>query len=339
MKGFKASLAFGTSPCQPNCLSKAFVADPAADPGSTHTGMPRRRKLCDKQASQARCGKVCPACNLTGHNHYRYLTFLGLPEIKAQMHWNSAPLTLRCVADFYKMDDFLKGITSLKSIELNLLGNIEGKSVLHLQCHFGQDSISLSKMGAQVTAVDFSENAIQIANNLNIKMNTDVVFINCDLYSLPKILNQKFDIVFTSYGTIGWLPNIDKWANVVSHFLKPNGKFVFAEFHPVIWMYDDNLENITYKYFKDKPIIEETSGTYANVNAPIKDKSITWNYGLSEVINALINNGLTINQFNEFDYSPYNCFNQTEEFEKGKFRIKHLGNKIPMVFSIEATKK
>ena len=108
MKGLKASLAFGKGTYQSNCLSKAFVADPATAPSSTHTGMPKRRKRCDKQASQARCGKVCPACNLTAHNHYRYLSFLDLAEIKAQMHWNlkegSAPLTLGCVAEFYKMD-------------------------------------------------------------------------------------------------------------------------------------------------------------------------------------------------------------------------------------------
>jgi len=250
--------------------------------------------------------------------------------------WNNR-VNHHVASDFYKMDDFLNGNTSLNSIELDLLGNIKGKSVLHLQCHFGQDSISLSKMGAQVTAIDFSEKAIETANNLNIKMNTDVVFINCDLYSLPKILNLKFDIVFTSYGTIGWLPNIDKWANVVAHFLKPLGKFVFVEFHPVIWMYDDNLEKVTYKYFRDKPIIEETIGTYANVNAPIADKSITWNYSLSEVINALINNGLTINHFNEFDYSPYNCFSNCIEFEPRKYRIKHFEDKIPMVYSILAT--
>jgi hypothetical protein len=106
MKGLKASLAFGTGPCQSNCLSKAFVADPAAAPSSTHTGMPKRRMRCDKQASQARCGKLCPACNVTAHNHYRYLSLLGLAEIKAQMHWKEgrAPLTLSCVAEFYKMN-------------------------------------------------------------------------------------------------------------------------------------------------------------------------------------------------------------------------------------------
>jgi hypothetical protein len=106
MECIKASLAFGTSPCKATCLSKAFVVDPAATASSTHKGMPKRRKHCDKQAAQAQCGKVCPACNVTAHNHYRYLSFLGLAETKEQMHWKegSTPLTLGCVAEFYKMD-------------------------------------------------------------------------------------------------------------------------------------------------------------------------------------------------------------------------------------------
>jgi hypothetical protein len=112
-----------------------------------------------------------------------------------------------------------------------------------------------------------------------------------------------------------------------------------ADFHPVIWMFDNDFKKVFYSYFNIEPIIELESGTYADKNSKIETKTITWNHPTSEVLNALIQSGLEINSFNEYDYSPYNCFNQTEEFEKGKFRIKHLGNKIPMVFSIEATKK
>lgn len=241
-------------------------------------------------------------------------------------------------SDFYKMDDFLKEASSLNSIELDLLGNIEGKSVLHLQCHFGQDSISLARLGAKVTGVDFSEKAIEKANEIAKQTNTAIEFICCDIYDLPNQLTQKFDVVFTSYGTIGWLPDVNNWAHIVSHFLKPNGQFVFAEFHPVVWMYDNDFKFIQYNYFKDEPIVEFENGTYADRNAEINGESITWNHSLSEVINALINNGLNILQFNEFDYSPYSCFSNVVEFEKGKFRIAEHGNKIPMVYSILAQK-
>ncbi|RXR19385.1 class I SAM-dependent methyltransferase [Flavobacterium amnicola] len=249
---------------------------------------------------------------------------------KTEVHVNS---------EFYDNESFLKGKSTLNEIELQLLGDISGKKILHLQCHFGQDTMSFSRMGAQATGVDLSDKAIEKAKEFNTQLGLDARFICCDLYDLPNHLHEQFDIVFTSYGTIGWLPDLDKWAKVVARFLKPTGRFVFAEFHPIVWMFDNDFKEVFYNYFNVCPIIEDESGTYADRYANIEAKTITWNHPTSEVLNALINNGLEINCFNEYDYSPYNCFNQTEEFEFNKFRIKHLKNKIPMVFTILATKK
>ncbi len=248
---------------------------------------------------------------------------------KTDVHINS---------EFYDNKTFLEGRNSLNSIELELLGDIKGKSILHLQCHFGQDTISLNRLGANVTGIDLSNKAIERAKELAAKTTSDAKFICCDIYDLPKYLDDEFDIVFTSYGTIGWLPDIDKWAKIVSKFLKPNGKFVFVEFHPLVWMFDDNFAKIKYNYFNDGPIVETEKGTYADTNAPLINKSVSWNHSISEVINSLLQNGLEINSMQEFDYSPYNCFNETIEFEPQKFRIKHLENKIPMVYSIVASK-
>ncbi len=242
-------------------------------------------------------------------------------------------------SDFYDVAGFLNGNTSLNSIELNLLGNVTGKSILHLQCHFGQDTISLQRLGAMATGVDLSDQAITSANELAAKAGCTPTFICCDVYDLPHHLNQQFDIVFTSYGTIGWLPDLAKWASIVSQYLKPGGKFVFVEFHPVVWMFDDDFKNISYHYFNTGAIVETESGTYANREAPIKQEYVMWNHGMGEVLNGLINNGLEINSVDEFDYSPYNCFRETLEFESKKYRIKHLENKIPMVYAIVATKK
>ena len=224
-------------------------------------------------------------------------------------------------------------------IELELLGDISNKKILHLQCHFGQDTISFSRMGAKAIGVDLSDKAIERAREFTTLLNLDTTFVCCDIYDLPNHLNEKFDVVFTSYGTIGWLPDLTKWAGVVSHFLKQSGKFVMADFHPVVWIYDDNFKSVFYNYFNVEPIIENTTGTYADKIAKIETKSVGWNHSTSEVLNALIQSGLELNCFNEYDYSPYNCFNETEEFESGKFRIKHFENKIPIVFSLVATKK
>ena len=242
-------------------------------------------------------------------------------------------------SDFYDLEGFLKGKTSLNDIELDLLGDVKGKTILHLQCHFGQDTISLSRLGAEVTGVDLSDKAIENAKRIAKDTKSSAKFICCDIYDLPNHLEQQFDIIYTSYGTIGWLPDLDKWAEIVSKFLKPDGRFVFVEFHPVVWMFDDNFEKIGYNYFNSGAIVETESGTYADKTADITQEYVVWNHGLSEVINSLINSGLQIKGLDEFDYSPYNCFNKTIEFEPGKYRIEHLENKIPMVYSIVARKE
>lgn len=258
-------------------------------------------------------------------------------EINRQS-WNNRVET-HLKSEFYDHDNFLKGKTSLNPIELELLGDLDGKSVLHLQCHFGQDTISLSRFGAEVVGVDLSDKAIECAKQIATETGSNAHFICCDIYDLPNHLDKLFDIVFTSYGTIGWLTDLDKWAMIVSKFLKPNGQFVFVEFHPVVWMFDDNFEKIGYNYFNSGAIVESESGTYADKTAEISQKYIMWNHGLSEVMNNLIKNGLEINVLNEYDYSPYNCFNKTIEFEPEKYRIEHLENKIPMVYSMVATKR
>ncbi|WP_396194069.1 class I SAM-dependent methyltransferase [Flavobacterium sp.] len=252
--------------------------------------------------------------------------------------WNDK-VDVHMASDFYDMEGFLKGKSTLNEIELNVLGDVSGKKILHLQCHFGQDTLSLARMGAEVTGVDLSDKAIARAQEIAQKLNLESTFVCCDIYDAPNFISKKFDIVFTSYGTIGWFPDLEKWAKVVSHFLKPNGQFIMADFHPVVWMFDNDFETVFYNYFNVEPIVESETGTYADKQADIETKTITWNHPISEILNSLIQSGLEINSFNEYDYSPYNCFNKTEEFEKGKFRIKHLENKIPMVYSILGTKK
>ena len=252
--------------------------------------------------------------------------------------WNNK-VDFHVKSDFYDLDGFLKGNTSLNDIELTLLGDIKGKSILHLQCHFGQDTISLARLGAAVTGIDLSDKAIEKARELSLKTDTAASFICCNIYDLPRHLDTPFDIVFTSYGTIGWLPNLDKWAHIVSQFLKPNGRFIFVEFHPVVWMFDDDFKEIGYNYFNTGAIVETTSGTYADKDADITQEYVMWNHGINEVLNSLLKNGLALNSFDEFNYSPYPCFKKTVEFEKKKYRIPHLGNKIPMVYAVMATKK
>lgn len=251
--------------------------------------------------------------------------------------WNNR-LESHLNSDFYDMPAFLNGKSSLHDIELDLLGDVKGKKILHLQCHFGQDTISLARMGAIVTGIDLSDASIKKAKEIAATTTSSAKFICSSVYDLPNHLDDTFDIVFATYGTIPWLPDLDKWGNVIQHFLKPGGLFVFAEFHPVIWMFDDDLEKVAYHYNNVAPIIEEETGTYADKDADIRSKYVCWNHGIGEVTNSLIKNNLQIKQLNEFCYSPYSFLPGSEEFEAGKFRVKQFGNKFPLVYSILAVK-
>ncbi len=252
--------------------------------------------------------------------------------------WN-AKVDPHLKSDFYFVDEFIKGRTSLNAIEIQLLGAIKGKKILHLQCHFGQDSISLSRLGAKVTGVDLSDKAIEAAKDLAQKCGSDTEFVVSDVYNLPNILEEKFDIVYTTYGTIGWLPDLKKWAKVISSFLKPGGKLIFVEFHPFIWMFDNDFTKIEYDYFLGEPIVETVEGTYADKSAKISLQEVGWNHELSDVVQSLINEDLEIKNFQEYNYSPYSCFKNMEEFEKGKYRIPQFGAKVPYVYSLVSQKK
>jgi SAM-dependent methyltransferase len=247
-------------------------------------------------------------------------------------------------SSFYNLAGFKAGENVLTPIELNEVGKVKGKKMLHLQCHFGMDSLNWARLGADVTGVDLSDEAIKEARQLNDdpSINTrgmEAKFICCNVYDLKEHLDEAFDIVFTSYGVIGWLPDLDRWAEIIAHYLKPGGIFYMAEFHPVVWMFDDEFTHIKYYYDNREVIVTENEGTYTDRNANIKGKEYGWNHSISEVLNALINAGLEIELFNEYMYSPYSCFRNSIEFEKGRWHIKGMEGKIPMVYSIRAVRK
>ncbi|CAF0760757.1 unnamed protein product [Rotaria sp. Silwood1] len=258
--------------------------------------------------------------------------------------WNDK-VDYHVVSPMYNVAGFLAGANSLNKIESDLLGNIQGQRILHLQCHFGLDSLSLVRCGAQhVTGVDLSDQAIDKARELaeTLNLTTSTRFICCNIYDLQEHLScdqdELFDIVFTSYGVTAWLPDINKWASLISRYLKPNGIFIIVEFHPVLWMFDDMFSRIEESYFNQKVIISQCNGSYADRNAPISNSSVEWNHSLSEIVQALIDHDLRINVLQEFDYSPYDCFLNTVKTDDGFYRIKGLEKKLPMIYAIKATK-
>lgn len=257
-------------------------------------------------------------------------------EVNKELWNKKTPIHVK--SEFYDVKSFKKGKTSLNPAELDSIGDVNGKSLLHLQCHFGMDSLSWSRLGAKVTGVDLSDKAIEQARTLNDELGLNAEFICSDIYDLKNNLTGKYDIVFTSYGTIGWLPDLEKWADIVSHFLKPGGVFFIAEFHPVIWMFDDNFTHFQYSYFNDGPIIEEVNGSYADRNADLKHLSYGWNHPLSDVFSSLMKQNLHVTEFKEYSYSYYKCFNNTVRNELGYWEIKGLEGKMPLMYSIKAVK-
>jgi SAM-dependent methyltransferase len=264
--------------------------------------------------------------------------------------WNQRT-TIHKDSSFYNLSGFKNGENVLTPIELNELPNVKGKKMLHLQCHFGMDSLNWARLGADVTGVDLSDVAISEAKKLNDELGLIAKFICANVYDLdPRNTESKippleggeaFDIVFTSYGTIGWLPDLDKWAAIISHYLKPGGIFYIADFHPVVWMFDDEFTHIKYYYDNREVIVMENEGTYTDTDhkSDIKGKEYSWNHSISELLNALIKQGLQIQHFNEFMYSPYPNFANSVETSKGQWQIKGMEGKIPMVYSVLAKKQ
>jgi len=238
----------------------------------------------------------------------------------------------------YDMDAFRKGKSSLIGPELELLGDISGKRILHLQCHFGQDSLSLARLGASVVGVDLSSEAVNIANGLAEELKLDARFYCADVMDMEGLISEQFDLVFTSYGTLIWLPDLDKWAHTVASHLKKGGRFLIVEFHPVGNLFNEDFTAIQYTYFREDAVIEKEVGSYADPEAShVEGRSMTWDFSISEVLEPLLKQGLSLQDFREYKFSPYNLYKNSIKTDEG-YQVKGLKGKIPYLFSIDMIK-
>ncbi len=251
--------------------------------------------------------------------------------------WNKR-VALHAASDFYDVASFKKGKSTLMPFELKALGDVNGKSLLHLQCHFGLDTMSWSRMGATCTGVDISDAAVDYARKLNDEIGTDARFVCCNVLDASKHINETFDIVFTSYGTIGWLPDLKPWAQMIAERLKTDGVFYIVDFHPIAWMFDYTVSPpvMRYGYQQREAIYEEYQGSYAVPDAAIESKEYGWNHSLGEIINTLTAAGLSIEYLKEHEQSPYNIF---PDLVVNKNDLFELPSKLyPLVFEVKAVK-
>lgn len=251
--------------------------------------------------------------------------------------WNNK-VKVHAESKMYDMHAFRNGKSSLMPYELQALGDVNRKSLLHLQCHFGQDTLSWSRMGAQCVGVDISDEGIALAQQLNEELGLNAQFVCCNVLDTSEKVSDTFDIVFTSYGVIGWLPDLKPWGQMIAERLKKDGTFFMAEFHPMVWMFDylEGKPKMKYGYMWDEVIYEEYKGTYANTNSNMISKEYGWNHGLGEVVSALSEAGLHIEYLKEHDESPYNVLPDLVETDSGMYVTKD--RLYPLIFTLNATK-
>jgi SAM-dependent methyltransferase len=248
---------------------------------------------------------------------------------------------------FYDVGSFRSGEQPIRlaDYELDEIGSVEGLTLLHLQCHFGLDTLSWARLGATVTGADFSEVGIATARALATELGIPATFVVANLYDLPNELNGQFDVVYTSRGVLGWLPDIAGWARIVAHFVKPGGFFYVTEIHPVAQAFEnEGVEpgelRLTYPYWSHlEPLRFEVHGSYADPSAPTDGLvEYSWDHSLGEIVSALIDAGLRIDFLHEFDFVDWPV-----EFllkcEDGRWRLPPgTQGQLPLFFSLKATK-
>lgn len=246
-------------------------------------------------------------------------------------------------SDHYDVEGFKAGGTRLHRYEIDEVGNVEGKSLLHLMCHFGLDTMSWARLGAEATGVDFSKEAVDLANELAKELSLDATFVQSDIYELPNNLEGRFDIVYTSRGVLGWLPDLKGWAQVVEHFLAPGGLFYLTEIHPFAQIFDDGpgVKELrpAYPYFhRREPMPFLTQGTYADHEAKVEHPlEFGWVHDLGEVLTAVASAGLHIEFLHEFPYTHWDK-SFLELQPDGTYRFPPKRGELPLTFSLAATK-
>jgi 2-polyprenyl-3-methyl-5-hydroxy-6-metoxy-1,4-benzoquinol methylase len=262
-------------------------------------------------------------------------------HLQNKLRWNEVT-SVHAKSAFYDVPGFLAGKNHLDSIVLKGLGNLKGKSVLHLQCHFGLDTLAFARMGATVTGEDFSEASMAQAQELadQAKLSAQSRFICCDVLELDQHLDEKFDIVFTSYGVLTWLSDLTKWGQIVARFLKPDGFFFISEIHPVALIFDETSTDykVGYDYFHNPAGIEiPPHPDYADNSFATSIAEYYWAWSLEDIFFALTSTGLKIREFKEYPFSCYKQFPDMTLQEDGFWHLPEGMFKVPLLFSLKAT--
>jgi SAM-dependent methyltransferase len=255
----------------------------------------------------------------------------------------------------YGLDDFddpahLSGVVRF---DLPRLGDVRGLRTVHLQCHIGTDTLSLARLGAGMTGLDFSAPALDVARRLATRTGATIEYVEGDVYHAPDLLGRgSFDLVYTGIGALCWLPSVARWAEVVAAVLRPGGRLFIREGHPVLWSLcdprDDQLVVIDHPYFEVEggtPFSEPTS--YVEHDGELASPDIVhFNHGLAEIFNALWSAGLEITSFDEHDSVPWNALGEAMEVDpelaahgQEEYRLRESRRRLPATYTLQAVRR
>ena len=258
-----------------------------------------------------------------------------------RLHWDEL-VPVHAASAFYDVDAFKAGATSLHDIELRELGDVSRQTMLHLQCHFGLDTLSWRRARATVTGVDFSGEAIALARKLSADTGLDARFIEANVYDLPGVLQETFDIVFASYGVLCWLPDLDRWAAVVAQFVAPGGVLYLVDDHPAAALLtqgdDGSLAVDSSAATRPQPERSDNTGSYADKSARIETPNFEWTHTLDDVVSALARAGLAMRWLHEYPLCAWQRVPSMERGADGWWRLPPPNDRLPLSFSIMAAR-
>ncbi len=258
---------------------------------------------------------------------------------RAEPHAKSADYAVEeFVADPARLSDVVR-------FDLPRLGEVNGLQGLHLQCHIGTDTLSLHRLGARMTGLDFSGVALEQARSLAQRTGADITYVQGEVYETPNLLPPgEFDLVFTGIGALCWLPDIRRWADVVAQMLRPGGRLFIREGHPVLWSIDETREDaldLRYAYFeRAEPDVFENESTYVETDHAFQHTRIaSWNHGLGEIVTALMDAGLHLTMLVEHDSVPWNGLpNRMDALPGGEYRLSDRPWRLPHSYTLQAVK-
>lgn len=241
-------------------------------------------------------------------------------------------------SDLYDVDGFKAGRQTVEPFEQRLLGDVTGLRLAHLQCHFGLDTMGWARLGARVVGLDFSQPAVDSANALAAELGLDARFVCADVYDAVAALDgEAFDIVYTGLGALNWLPDLERWADVVVELIRPGGRLLLSEFHPFSHVFGDDDLSVEYDYFDDGPLRWHDEGSYAADGvATAHNDTIEHQHGVGEILTVLLARGLRLTAFEEFDHTLFARWPHLVRADDGTFRQPEGSPRVPLMFALVA---